>query len=46
MKKHNWLGYNETGKLIMPESTLRYMEAEKIRRAEAEKNPMKGKAHH
>jgi hypothetical protein len=44
MKKYNTLGINETGKLIMPESTLKFIEDEKIRKAEAEKT--KGKGHH
>jgi hypothetical protein len=46
MKKHNWLGINETGKLIMPESTLKYMEDEKIKRDEMALNPSKSRGHH
>jgi hypothetical protein len=45
MKKYNTLGINETGKLIMPESTLKFIEDEKIKKAEAEKNGTRGKAH-
>lgn len=46
MKKHNWLGINETGKLIMPESTLKYMEDEKKKREEIALNPSKSRGHH
>jgi hypothetical protein len=37
MKKYNTLGINETGKLIMPESTLKFIEDQKIKKVEAEK---------
>jgi hypothetical protein len=25
LKKYNWFGYNDTGKLVLPESTLKYI---------------------
>lgn len=31
MKKYNLFGYNDTGKMIMPESTLRYIERNKAK---------------
>jgi hypothetical protein len=42
MKKYNILKINETGALIMPESTLNYMAKEKERRDDMIKNA-KGK---
>lgn len=42
MKKYNTLKINETGALIMPESTLNYMAKEKEKRDNMAKNP-KGK---
>jgi H+-transporting ATPase len=33
LKRYNLMGINETGALVLPESTLRYIEEEKARRA-------------
>ena len=30
MKRYNWFGYNNTGKLVMPSSTLRYIDSNKV----------------
>jgi hypothetical protein len=38
MKKYNILKINETGALIMPESTLNYMAKEKEKRDDMTKN--------
>jgi H+-transporting ATPase len=44
MKRYNWFHYNDTGKLILPESTLQYLKDHKERDLEKLSKPSSG--HH